>query len=86
MRQEDKPKKKSKKRKTLLAGSFKDDIFDGSSIYKPALNSGVLTQYLRAMTEAKAIEIFHLPANKLIQISALLAIEGVDTILCIGCS
>ena len=32
MRQEDKPKKKTKKKKTLLAGSFKDDIFEPKNI------------------------------------------------------
>tara|TARA_R100000781_G_C4047106_1_gene116113 strand:- start:220 stop:450 length:231 start_codon:yes stop_codon:yes gene_type:complete len=44
MRQEDKPKKKIKKKKTLLAGSFKDDIFEDKKIIQ--IGNSDLGRYL----------------------------------------
>jgi len=62
MRQEDKPKKKIKKKKTLLAGSFKDDIFEEKNIiqignadlgrylfmHEKAMKEGSSSKFLRA--------------------------------------
>ena len=51
MRQEDKPKKKTKKKKTLLAGSFKDDIFEPKNIINISNNDlgRYLSMHLKAM-------------------------------------
>jgi len=55
MRQEDKPKKKTKKKKTLLAGSFKDDIFEDKKIIQ--IGNSDLSRYLgmheKAMREGR---------------------------------
>ena len=51
MRQEDKPKKKIKKNKTLLAGSFKDDLFEDREIINISDNDlgRYLSMHLKAI-------------------------------------
>jgi len=51
MRQEDKPNKKIKKKKTLLAGSFKDDLFESKEIINISDNDlgRYLSMHLKAI-------------------------------------
>ena len=51
MRQEDKPKKKIKKNKTILSGSFKDDLFEDREIINISDNDlgRYLSMHLKAI-------------------------------------